>query len=46
MYRLFADLAQNRGGHNFKYNSEVWTSVNREQKSLFKVAINASIFEG
>ena len=40
IYRLFAELTQNHGGHNFKDNSEVCASVNREQKSLFQGTIN------
>ena len=45
IYRLFAELTQNYGGHTFKDNNEVWASVNREQKSLFQGTINASVLE-
>jgi len=43
IYRLFAELTQNHGGHTFKDNSQVWTSVNKEQKRLFQGTINASV---
>ena len=45
IYRLFAELTQNHGGHTFEDNSEVWASVNREQKSFFQGSINASVLE-
>jgi hypothetical protein len=45
IYHLFAELIQNHGGYTFKDNSEVWTSVNREQKNLFQGTINASVLE-
>jgi hypothetical protein len=40
-----AELTQNVGGHNFKENIEVCTSVSREQKRLFQGTINASVLE-
>jgi hypothetical protein len=40
-----AELTQNDGGHNFKDNSEVWTSVTREKKRLFLGTRNASVLE-
>jgi hypothetical protein len=45
IYRLVAEITQNDGGHKFKDNSEVWTSVSREQKRLFQGTINDSVFE-
>jgi len=43
IYRLFAHLTQNLVGHSFKDSSEVWTTVNKEPKSLFQDTINASL---
>jgi hypothetical protein len=45
MYRLLVELTQKYAGHNFKGKCEAWTSVNREQKSLFQGTINASVLE-
>ena len=42
IYRLFAELTQNHEDHKFKDNNEVWTSLKRDQKSMFQGAINAS----
>ena len=45
IFCLFAELTQKLRGHNFKDNSEAWTSVNKVEKSLFQGTINASVLE-
>jgi hypothetical protein len=45
IYCLFADLTQNRGGHNFEHNGEVRTSVKIGGKSLFLGTIYTYVLE-